>query len=128
MTFIGAKIGDVTYVRPNHSRLHCGPNVAKLTPHKCISTLYFVKVLQSSLIQRQIEEITKSTAQPSLSMKTIRQLKLPVPPLSEQQQIVAYMDKLQAKVDALERLQTETTAEIVALLPSILDKAFKGGL
>jgi type I restriction enzyme S subunit len=128
MTFIGAKIGDVTYVRPDHPRLHCGPNVAKMTPHRCISTIYLVKVLQSSLIQHQIEEITKSTAQPSLSMRTIRQMKLPVPSLSEQQEIVAYMDKVQAKVDASKQLQKQTATELDALLLSILDKAFNGEL
>jgi hypothetical protein len=32
------------------------------------------------------------------------------------------------KANALELLQTETAAELDALLPSILDKAFKGEL
>jgi hypothetical protein len=31
-------------------------------------------------------------------------------------------------VDALKKLQTETAAELDALTPSILDKAFKGKL
>ena len=38
------------------------------------------------------------------------------------------LDALQAEVDALKRLQAETAAELDALLPSILDKAFKGQL
>jgi hypothetical protein len=37
-------------------------------------------------------------------------------------------EDLFAKVDALRRLQAETAAELDALLPSILDKAFKGEL
>jgi type I restriction enzyme S subunit len=36
--------------------------------------------------------------------------------------------EVQAKVDALKRLQTETATELDALLPSILDRAFKGEL
>ena len=35
---------------------------------------------------------------------------------------------LQSMVDALKRLQAETAAELDALLPAILDKAFKGEL
>jgi hypothetical protein len=35
---------------------------------------------------------------------------------------------LQTQVEALQRLQTETAAELDALLPSILDCAFKGQL
>jgi type I restriction enzyme S subunit len=33
-----------------------------------------------------------------------------------------------AEVDALKRLQVETAAELDALLPAILDRAFKGEL
>jgi type I restriction enzyme S subunit len=48
--------------------------------------------------------------------------------LADQRRIVAYLDGLQAKVDAVARLQAETAAELDALLPSILDRAFKGDL
>ena len=37
------------------------------------------------------------------------------------------LDKLQAKVDAVIRLQVETQAELDALLPAVLDRAFRGG-
>jgi len=42
--------------------------------------------------------------------------------------IVAELDDLQAKVDELKRLGVETAAELEALLPSILDRAFAGAL
>ena len=48
-----------------------------------------------------------------------------VPPLPEQRRIVAELDALQAEVDALKRLQAETAAELAALLPALLDRAFK---
>jgi len=48
--------------------------------------------------------------------------------LPEKHRIVAYLGNLQAKVEALKRLQAETATELDALLPSILDKAFKGEL
>ena len=41
---------------------------------------------------------------------------------------MAELDGLQAQVDALKRLQAQTSAELDALLPSILDRAFKGEL
>jgi type I restriction enzyme S subunit len=40
--------------------------------------------------------------------------------------IVAELGALQAEVDALKRLQAETATELDALLPAILDRAFKG--
>jgi len=46
----------------------------------------------------------------------------------EQRRIVAYLDGLQAKVNVLRELQSQSQEELDALLPSILDKAFKGEL
>jgi type I restriction enzyme S subunit len=43
----------------------------------------------------------------------------------ERRRIVSELDALQAEVDTLERLQAETAAELDALLPAILDRAFK---
>jgi type I restriction enzyme S subunit len=48
--------------------------------------------------------------------------------LPAQQQIVAELDMLQAQVGALKQLQSETAAELAALLPAVLDRAFKGEL
>ena len=78
-----------------------------------------------------IERNAKGT---SPSMKKISQgtvMDIPFPsnlPLQKQRDIVAYLDDLQAKVDSLKRLQDETAAELDALLPSVLDRAFKGKL
>jgi type I restriction enzyme S subunit len=41
---------------------------------------------------------------------------------------VEYLDKLEAKVQTLKRAQAEMAAELKALLPSILDRAFRGEL
>jgi len=41
---------------------------------------------------------------------------------------LAKLGAMQAGVDALKRLQVETTAELDALLLAILDRAFKGEL
>jgi type I restriction enzyme S subunit len=49
-----------------------------------------------------------------------------VPPIDQQRRIVAELNELQAEVNSLKRLQAETAAELDALLPAILDRAFKG--
>jgi len=42
--------------------------------------------------------------------------------------IVVYLDGLQAKVNVLRELQSTSGEELSVLMPSILDKAFKGEL
>ena len=51
-------------------------------------------------------------------------IELPMPDIEQQKQ----GEVLFAEVDVLKRLQAETAAELNALLPAILDKAFKGEL
>jgi type I restriction enzyme S subunit len=71
---------------------------------------------------------TGTAGQQRVPASFMREKKVLVPPLAEQRQIVAELDALQAEVDALKRLQAGTAAEQDALLPSILDRAFKGEL
>jgi len=71
---------------------------------------------------------TTGSAQPTVPLNAIRKIPVVVPPLDEQRRIVAYLDGLQAKVNALRGLQSETQEELDALLPSVLDMAFRGEL
>jgi type I restriction enzyme S subunit len=90
---------------------------------------FLVFALNARSVRDQIEEIGKTTAgNIGVSGGNAKSFVIPVPPLPDQRRIVTELDALQAEVDALTRLQTETAAELDALLPSILDKAFKGQL
>jgi type I restriction enzyme S subunit len=73
-------------------------------------------------------ERKQMTGQANVNSKKLKALPLSLPPLPEQRRIVAYLDGLQAKVDELKRLQADSAAELDALLPAILDRAFKGQL
>ncbi len=63
-----------------------------------------------------------------ISQQKLRVMQVPVPSLAEQRHIVAYLNDLQCKAIALKRLQAETLAELDALIPSVLAKAFRGEL
>lgn len=90
---------------------------------------FLVYTLGSRRVRAQVEELGITTAgQIGISGKNAKSFLISVPPIPEQRRIVTYLDDLQAKVDALKQLQAETEAELNALLPSILDKAFKGEL
>ena len=73
-------------------------------------------------------ERKQMTGQANVNATKLKALPIALPPLSEQHCIMADLDALQVQADALQKLQAETAAELEALLPSILDKAFKGEL
>jgi type I restriction enzyme S subunit len=76
----------------------------------------------------ELREDSKGGAQPNWNGALIKALEIVLPPLPEQRRIVEYLDDLQEKTDALKALQAETSTELDALIPSILDKAFRGEL
>lgn len=141
-----AHAGDLLMTRSNtpelvgHAAIHNGsPNpsvypdlIMKLTPNPQKSDVRFIWYwLQSELVRKYIQASAKGT---SPTMKKVSQgivQNIPFPSqltLNQQQRIVLELDALQAKVDAVKALQTETAAELDTMLPAILDKAFKGEL
>jgi type I restriction enzyme S subunit len=96
---------------------------------KRIEPDYAQRMLHRLRVDGSLVDFARTTAgQYNVSLGRLRTARIPVPTLPEQRRVVAELDALQAKVDALKRLQAETAAELDALLPSILDKAFKGEL
>lgn len=75
-----------------------------------------------------LANVKGGTTVQSIVWDNVIELDICVPTLAEQHHIVTYLNDLQAKVDSLKELQSETATELNALLPSILDKAFKGEL
>lgn len=132
MTFIGAGIGD-TCIFPAERKNHLAPNVAKIEPlDDSISLDYAVFALMSPCGQRGVNAIKKSTAQPSLSMETIRKLLIPIPPLKEQKCISLKLSEalpLVEKYSKVQEEQNQLNVEIQYLLKkSILQEAIQGKL
>jgi type I restriction enzyme S subunit len=98
------------------------PDFSKLEPK------YVWYMLQSNTTVKRAWSKTTGSAQPTISLKAIRELSIPVPSLNEQRDIISYLDILRANVDSLKQLQSQTAAELDAMLPAVLDKAFKGDL
>lgn len=80
----------------------------------------------SKEIEAYLENKVRGATREGVNSKIVAGLPCRVPSLSEQRRIVAELDALQAQVDGLKHLQAETAAELDALLPAILDRAFKG--
>ena len=82
----------------------------------------------SAEIQTTLDEKIRGATREGVNSKIVASLPCRIPPIDKQRCIVAHLDAIQEKVDELRRLQAETREELSALMPSILDRAFKGEL
>ncbi len=105
----------------------CVPDsIVAITPKAEIGGEYIYHYL--CYLRTHLERVAPQSAQKNINLGILLPLPIPNLPLPEQRRIVAYLDDLQAKVDALKKLQAETAAELDAMMPSVLDRAFKGEL
>ena len=85
-------------------------------------------ILASTDIEEYLDEKIRGATRLGVNSAIVASLPIRVPSLSEQHHIVDHLDDLQARVDSLKQLQSRAQVELDFLLPSILDKAFKGEL
>jgi type I restriction enzyme, S subunit len=104
----------------------------KLSINEDCANKHFVHLwLRSPFVRNYISSMAKGT---SPTMRKIVQdsvMNIPFPShlaVREQENIIKDFDTLESSINAAKKLQAESSAELNALLPSLLDKAFKGEL
>ena len=135
ITFIGAGIGEVALF-DKVERHHLAPNVAKIEilgeNKNKIDEQYLIYYLMSSAGQEEVNKIKKASAQPSLSMETIRNMKIVIPELDEQYEIKEYLarriketehiiDKTKIQIEKLKEAKQSIISEAVTGKIEIID-------
>ena len=96
---------------------HLGSNVGKIELYNYNDTYileeYLLYFLRSKTGIKQLRKQIKSTAQESISIKAIRECLIPLPPLAEQERIVAKLDEIMAICDQMEAI-FDGSADMVA--------------
>lgn len=106
----------------------CSTGFAVITCGPSLIQDFLLHQFCSPLLVDQCVGRTTGGHYPAINDANFRNIVIIAPPLPEQRRIIAELDEMQKKIDALKRLQAETAAELKALLPAILDRAFKGDL
>lgn len=84
------------------------------------------KYLYYFCVMFNFKELDKSTTIPSLAKRDLLNIKMPVPPLPEQERIVANIEELFSELDkAVETLQT-TKQQLAVYCQAVLKEAFEG--
>jgi len=80
------------------------------------------------LIKLNLNQYATATAQPGLSVNTICDVQIPLPPLTEQQRIVAEIERWFALIDTVEQGKADLQTAIKQTKSKILDLAIHGKL
>ncbi|AXQ11369.1 restriction endonuclease subunit S [Xanthomonas oryzae] len=106
----------------------CFPDsVVGFIPNKDDCIAQFIKYVIDDN-KESLEALAPATAQKNINLKVLNQVKLRIPPIKEQTEIVRRVEQLFAYADQLEAKVTAAQQRIDALTQSLLAKAFRGEL
>ncbi|WP_156296052.1 restriction endonuclease subunit S [Limosilactobacillus reuteri] len=87
LTYTGNSYGNCVIINEN-DKYHLAPNVCKITPNKNLVEPYFLYCYINSYgFRKQMEGNISGSAQPTIPMKAIRKLKVPMPDMNIQKNI-----------------------------------------
>ena len=127
LNLVGASIGR-SAIAPNELR---GANVSRaiaVIPILNSHSKYVQLSLQGPIGQKLIQSKTGGTAQPVLNLEEVRKLLIPLPPLSELDEIIRRVETLFTLADKIEQEVAEAMKRTEALTQAVLAMAFRGEL
>ncbi|OTD34233.1 hypothetical protein AW119_15770 [Escherichia coli] len=104
-------------------------HIAIIKPNRnLIDHRFLAFYLESPQIFKHASDVATGTAQKTVSLSSLRNFEISVPPLKEQHEIVRRVEQLFAYADTIEKQVNNALARVNNLTQSILAKAFRGEL
>jgi len=129
ITITGANVTKSALVRELEEEAFVSQHVALLKPClTSLSTYLFTWVVSPSHGRKVLERWAYGAGKPGLSLEQVRSLPVALPPLAEQNQIVAEVERRLSVIDELEAAVQVNLTRAARLRQSILSQAFSGRL
>ena len=125
---VRGSLGGVAVVPPRMARFNISREVAMLPLYLQFNPQFFCYAIASIWSQNWLSEVTKGVAYTGINIRDLKRLPLPVPPYSEQIEIVRRVEALFKLADAIEKRLEAATKRADKLTRAILGKAFRGEL
>jgi len=106
----------------------CSTGYFVLRPKVEVDHRFVFYLLFTEHFMGQMEILQKGASYPAVTDGEVRAQLIPVPPLPEQQQIVAILDALSEETKRLESIYQQKLTALEALKKSLLNQAFTGEL
>lgn len=107
---------------------HLGSNVGKIEIESDTFEEYLLYYIRSDYGYKELTKQKKATAQESISIQAIREVKVLLPTLAEQHEIVRVLDNLISKEQQIKETAEAVIEQIDKMKKAILARAFRGEL
>jgi len=128
LNITGASIGRSTYVPHYLTDANVNQHVCIIRPCKGIIPDFITKFFNSTFGQDQIFENQIGVTRQGLNFEQVRNLSIPLPPLSEQHRIVARIEELFTMLDAGIEALKKVKVQVKRYRQAVLKYAFEGKL
>lgn len=117
----GAECGNINYA---HGKFWASEHAVVAKPDRELEYRWLGETLRAM----NLNQYSQAAAQPGLSVEVIGRLKLPFPPLTEQQQIAAFLDWKTGQIDALIGKKKELLEKLKEKRIAVITQAVTRGL
>jgi len=125
---IRGTVGRVLIVPTALENANITQDTARLSIQPTLDSRFVTWFLRARMTQKRMQKAVKGVAVRGINIGDVRALQLPVPPLTEQQEISRRVEALFKTADALEASYRKSKAHVDKLMQSILARAFRGEL
>lgn len=116
----GAGIGKCAYIDCLPQESTVNGSIAVLTTVESLLGKYLYYFLLSKLMQKYVDRIKGGMGVPHLFQKDIREIRIPIPPLKEQKEIVTYLDEKCFEIDNLIAKKNELLTDLESYKKSLI--------
>lgn len=121
---VGATIGKVALVEDSFKGFNIVRATARINCGNKIKNTYLLNLLLSDYYQHQLKILSRTVAQPTLNIKQIEELKIPIPPMEEQ----IRFDKFYHTLIANKKKSKASLKILEDLFQSLSQKIYNGQL
>lgn len=122
---IAGTIGKTGIIPSELNGANLTENACKLVFKDDINLRFVYLFTLSEIFKKQVEKATKQASQPKLALTRLAEVKISVPSIIEQQQIVSCLDFISNHVKELEEISRKTAAECDAMKQALLRQIFE---
>ena len=126
MSMIGSNIGNKVLVQTEKPFSIKNVCLFKTSNSKKLDSKYLIYLIESKYLKYQVDFNQKGGGQPFLSLDELRNLLFPFPQISEQQQIVEYLDNQTEEIDTLIQLEQKKIDTLKEYRQSLISEVVTG--